>query len=427
MPNSTDWQIAGLRPLVELLATNGPSMRYQDVMETLREQLKPSGEDLETTSNGSEKWWNYIAWGATGLSGSGAEWITKDGGGVWTITDAGRQALEEFPDPKDFRAESNRIYAELYKAKADQTTRRAWLVRGSSVLGVNLVPKWLDEGWCSLAASQLPAIAPDVGREELAALAESSYQHLNDQERRSKVEEIVDFACRMKPGDVVLTTGDDGVFIGDLDGDVEYVASDHGQSNLRRRTTWRNPETAVNFGDLPGSLQAKLKSGATVVDITGELEAIQGLTLAALDEDERDPAGTRPPHVSFEPLTTAVAMDLLVDAGWLNELVELLNEKRQLVLYGPPGTGKTYLARKIAAHLVGEERVRLVQFHPSYTYEDFFEGFRPAAKETSGTVSLELRAGPLRRLRDGGQGAPRSSVHPRDRRTQPRQHRQGLR
>ena len=38
------------------------------------------------------------------------------------------------------------------------------------------------------------------------------------------------------------------------------------------------------------------------------------------------------------------------------------------------------------------------QFHPSYTYEDFFEGFRPAADADSGTVSLELRHGPLRRL-----------------------------
>jgi MoxR-like ATPase len=45
------------------------------------------------------------------------------------------------------------------------------------------------------------------------------------------------------------------------------------------------------------------------------------------------------------------------------------------VLYGPPGTGKTWLARKLAQHLTDEGAVKLVQFHPSYTYEDFFEGY----------------------------------------------------
>jgi len=45
------------------------------------------------------------------------------------------------------------------------------------------------------------------------------------------------------------------------------------------------------------------------------------------------------------------------------------------VFYGPPGTGKTFVARKLAATLAGDPaRVRLVQFHPSYAYEDFVEG-----------------------------------------------------
>ncbi|MDB5236137.1 MAG: hypothetical protein JWR44_3130, partial [Hymenobacter sp.] len=60
-----------------------------------------------------------------------------------------------------------------------------------------------------------------------------------------------------------------------------------------------------------------------------------------------------------------------------------LGRRRNLLLQGPPGTGKTFLARRLAWLLLGardESRVALVQFHPSYGYEDFMLGFRPDAE-----------------------------------------------
>jgi 5-methylcytosine-specific restriction endonuclease McrBC GTP-binding regulatory subunit McrB len=52
-----------------------------------------------------------------------------------------------------------------------------------------------------------------------------------------------------------------------------------------------------------------------------------------------------------------------------------------VIFYGPPGTGKTYVALKLAESLSSESEdsaaVEIVQFHPSYAYEDFVEGFRP--------------------------------------------------
>ncbi len=59
-----------------------------------------------------------------------------------------------------------------------------------------------------------------------------------------------------------------------------------------------------------------------------------------------------------------------------------LARRRNLLLQGPPGTGKTFLARRLAWLLLGtrdESRIELLQFHPSYGYEDFMLGFRPAA------------------------------------------------
>ena len=76
------------------------------------------------------------------------------------------------------------------------------------------------------------------------------------------------------------------------------------------------------------------------------------------------------------------------------KVADLLWERKQIILYGPPGTGKTYLARELGRHLT-DGAVKLVQFHPSYTYEDFFEGFRPEPGG-SGTLTFALRAGPFR-------------------------------
>ena len=93
-----------------------------------------------------------------------------------------------------------------------------------------------------------------------------------------------------------------------------------------------------------------------------------------------------------------LADELLVDDEFLEDIVELLKDKGQVILYGPPGTGKTYLARKLAEVLAPDESCRaLVQFHPSTSYEDFFEGYRPAGTDGDG-ISYKLTHGPLARM-----------------------------
>jgi 5-methylcytosine-specific restriction enzyme B len=93
-----------------------------------------------------------------------------------------------------------------------------------------------------------------------------------------------------------------------------------------------------------------------------------------------------------------VADELLLPAEWLSGVLELLEDKKQLIFYGPPGTGKTYIARRLSRFIAPDDQHRkTVQFHPSYSYEDFIEGYRPRGGE-DGSVRYEITPGPLRQL-----------------------------
>ena len=98
-----------------------------------------------------------------------------------------------------------------------------------------------------------------------------------------------------------------------------------------------------------------------------------------------------------DPIDSAAA-DLLIDRSFLDDIVGLLKDKGQVILYGPPGTGKTFLARRLAKALApGSEDRALVQFHPSTSYEDFFEGYRPE-EGPGGQIVYRLTPGPLARM-----------------------------
>lgn len=88
-----------------------------------------------------------------------------------------------------------------------------------------------------------------------------------------------------------------------------------------------------------------------------------------------------------------------------NNLKDLLKFKKQIILQGPPGTGKTYTAKDIAekiifgsistdkkmqaTHLKNSDQFEIIQFHPSYSYEDFIRGIATQEKEGSIIYQVE--------------------------------------
>lgn len=69
--------------------------------------------------------------------------------------------------------------------------------------------------------------------------------------------------------------------------------------------------------------------------------------------------------------------------------IRAINRKGQAIICGSPGTGKTFIAEKLAQHLIGRYGFsELVQFHPAYSYEDFIQGIRPQTEDGKLTYPL---------------------------------------
>ena len=153
------------------------------------------------------------------------------------------------------------------------------------------------------------------------------------------------------------------------------------------------------------SVAAELKThGVPVRDL---IDAQSFVWISFLDAQERE-AATQAEPVTAAParaVAESVAKDLAAATFWPQEraeqLVSRVNRWGQLLFQGPPGTGKTFVAETLARLLAGDEegRVEVVQFHPSYAYEDFIEGIRPVVTEGS-DLAYEVRKGIFLRLVD---------------------------
>lgn len=301
-------------------------------------------------------------------------------GMAWTVTDGD---VPETWDPKT--AEGFKRY------RGDQERPpRAWLIRPRQLA----IEEWLAGAQVSLRAEYLGEVSPGATWSTVQDAVEAGYPQAEYPERQALTHAFHALLSRMAPNDVVASLDGQELHLGRITGEVAAV-----DGRLQRDTDWW---ASLPTATLSERISSELDQQGIVVEITDalpDLEALLTGDIEGTEEAEPTPASDTG-HLSFPEISDAFAASVHMPVDFLADVTDLLFERRQIILYGPPGTGKTYLALELAKYLAGPDHpdnVQLVQFHPSYSYEDFFEGFRPAETD-AGTVTFTVRPGPLRRI-----------------------------
>jgi 5-methylcytosine-specific restriction protein B len=182
---------------------------------------------------------------------------------------------------------------------------------------------------------------------------------------------LFQFSHEMAPGDYIVVKKGRRRLLG-----VGQIISDYFLDNERteykhcRRVKWLSSHEA----ELPEDQQLGTK---TLTEIT----SYEGLVSFVRDQYFESHASAAIPLAPQPPYSVDQALEtLFMPRSLLESTLAALRRKKNVILQGPPGVGKTYAARHIAFALLGEvdhSRVEMVQFHQSYAYEDFVQGWRP--------------------------------------------------
>ncbi len=186
------------------------------------------------------------------------------------------------------------------------------------------------------------------------------------------------------------------------------VQPEIGNSKLTSGLYWIAPETFANYDSLTKSyifetnqipaqfinkeLEPKGKlSGENYLAIIDMLKAFLSSGETAVDNfidfshevwvySKEKPIVPDPPPKSPPYTKDDLLNDVFMTESNYDRLVRLVKRKKNVILQGPPGVGKTYVAKRLAYSMMGikdASRVKLIQFHQSYAYEDFIMGYRP--------------------------------------------------
>lgn len=222
-------------------------------------------------------------------------------------------------------------------------------------------------GWSKLGNVEQYASKEDI-RKSLRTLYSSKFSQKNS------ALALWQFSRELKPGDIVFAKRGRSVIIGRGIVEGAYQFDDNGDSypNIRK-VRWTHS----------GEWQTEdLLAMKTLTDITAYPNLVAKLDSFFEDDDgEPDEASGAVEYPAYTP--EDFLSEVYMDAERYGTLANVLRAKKNIILQGAPGVGKTFAAKRLAYSMMGvkdAERVMMVQFHQSYSYEDFIEGFRPNAQ-----------------------------------------------
>ena len=180
------------------------------------------------------------------------------------------------------------------------------------------------------------------------------------------------FANEIKVGDVVFVKKGMHKIIGKgiVTSDYIYDFSRNTYKHIRK-VDWQNN------GEWEHPGQAVMKTLTNISAYPDYVQKLLDLFAEDTPEEVSEQKEIKYPPYSKDDFLNEVYMD----EDTYNTLTELLEAKYNVILQGAPGVGKTFAAKRLAYSIMGQKdtsRVAMVQFHQSYSYEDFIQGYRPS-------------------------------------------------
>ena len=233
-----------------------------------------------------------------------------------------------------------------------------------------------DTSWMECQQKEIMVLGmDDIGDYSQYDSKESLRQEListydNSTSRKNQALMAWNFANKLAINDVIFakrsnTLVGKGIVTGD------YIFDDSRQKYKNIRTVkWLQ----IGEWEHPGKSVAK-----RLTDITPYTDYIEKL-ITIFTPDELDDVDTQP-EVDYPEYSSADFLsDVYMSEQDYETLVNVLKMKKNIILQGAPGVGKTFTAKRLAYSIIGSknpDRVQMIQFHQSYSYEDFIEGYRP--------------------------------------------------
>ena len=374
------------KPLLQALKDLGGSATPKEARNKIIENEKLTEEETSAVVGKTQtpEFNNDVAWARQYLVRGG--YLDNSTRGVWKLTENGWTVdmTDELASGifKAIVKENQQDKEDKGSALADEdvNTKRYWIFSPG-----NNASKWsecTEKGIMLIGWGEIGDLTRFTSKSEMKAAMQDTYG--DNKPYRNAALATWQFANEMKPGDIVFAKQGMYKIIGRGIVESGYMfddSSDDEYNNIRK-VKW----TDIGEWEHPGQTVMK-----TLTDITQYTEYVEKLNAMFDTEDDDDDI-----DVDETPLNTYTKEDFLADV-YISEkqydtLEGLLRKKLNVILQGAPGVGKTYAAKRLAYSMMGvkdPERVQLVQFHQSYSYEDFVEGFRPS----STGMNFEIKKG----------------------------------
>ena len=253
---------------------------------------------------------------------------------------------------------------------ADVETVRYWLYAPGR--GACMWDEFYTRGIMGLAWGEIGDLTAYAHKEDLKAQMLQTYPENGTQ--KNDIHALWQFANEMKPGDVVFVKKGRSEILGRGIVTGDYVFDPEGGHYPNcREVRW------TSAGNWPIDERLAMKTLTEITDYPELLSRIE-----TFFEDSDDDVESEEPLVIFPEYSSEQFLDeVYMPEERYDATVGVLRAKKNIILQGAPGVGKTFAAKRLAYSMMGVKdasRVMLVQFHQSYSYEDFIEGYRPSGQ-----------------------------------------------